>query len=75
MEIMIIGITALAIISLGLGFFEIGLPVLRSPFPLRSRKISKHNRKMLRKKIWHNEFHKGFVTLPTSFSNKAASGL
>ena len=61
--IIIITISALAILCIG--FFEVRIPFLTVPIKLSEKKLTKHSRKMLHKKIWYNYIHKGFVKLPT----------
>ena len=68
---LILLIPVIAIIILLIGFFEIRIPFVSIPaeayHKLKSmRKANKHTKKMLRKKLWNDQMHKGFVQLPTS---------
>ena len=69
MLITIILITFISIIILMIGFFEIRIPYLFddlfATFNSSHKKLKKHTRKMLRKRMWNNQMHKGFVKLPT----------
>jgi hypothetical protein len=65
MPVIIILITFTALITLLIGFFEIKIPLLSIPFKSPGKKISRHTKKMLHKRMWYNQTHKGFVKLPT----------
>jgi len=65
MLFIIIIITVIAIAILCIGFFEIKIPFLSIAVKTHHKKISKHTRKMLHKRIWYNHMHEGFVKLPT----------
>ena len=64
MIVIIILITLLSLFILIIGFFEVKLPFLKTPFINRSTKLNRHTKKLLRKKIWNSQMHKGFVKLP-----------
>lgn len=61
-------ITTISIAMLLIGFFEIKIPFLFSDLVVRFRysrkKVNKHARKMIRKKLWYHRIHKGFIDLP-----------
>ncbi|MDB5198647.1 MAG: hypothetical protein JWO92_610 [Chitinophagaceae bacterium] len=61
----IILITFTALTVLCIGFFEVRIPFISVPFKSSQKKITRHTRKMLHKRIWYNQIHKGFVKLPT----------
>ncbi len=63
-------ITFIALTILAIGFFEIRIPFLSIPADAYRKykkltKVNKHIRKIQRKKLWHNEMHKGFMELTT----------
>ncbi len=63
-------ITFIALITLCIGFFEIRIPFLSIPANKYQKfkftgKLNKHHRKMVRKRMWNNQIHKGFVELLT----------
>lgn len=57
--------TILSIAILCVGFIGIRIPFTSIPFKSSGKKLTKHTRKLLRKRIWYNHTHKGFVKLPT----------
>jgi hypothetical protein len=68
---LILLIPLIAIAILFIGFLEIRIPFLSVPSDVylkfrKMRKANKHVRKMMRKKLWHDQMHKGFVQLPTA---------
>lgn len=65
MLLIIVITTIAAVFILCIGFFEIKIPFITIPFKDTHKKIPRHTKKMLRKRLWYNEFHKGFVKLPT----------
>jgi hypothetical protein len=68
---LIIIIPIVAITILVIGFFEIRIPFFSNSSDAyykfkNMRKANKHVRKMMRKKMWGDQIHKGFVKLPTA---------
>lgn len=67
----IILITFISIVILIIGFLEIQIPFLSFSssqlinFNQSGKKITKHTKKLLRKRLWNNEMHKGFIDLST----------
>ena len=57
--------TFISIVILCIGFFEIRIPFVSVQIKSSHKKITKHTRKLLRKRLWYNQTHKGFVELPT----------
>jgi len=62
-------ITFIAITILCLGFFEVRFPftsITTETFHtgIQKSKSTKHDRKVMRKRIWSNQMHKGFVKIP-----------
>jgi hypothetical protein len=61
----IIIIPLLAIAILCIGFLEVRIPFISVPAGRSHKKLSRHTRKMLHKRIWYNHTHTGFMKLPT----------
>jgi hypothetical protein len=68
MVVVIISITFIALIILCTGFFGIKIPFVSIP-KLEYQKYKfrvgpyRHEKKIMRKRIWHHEIHKGFIEL------------
>ncbi|MEO7291939.1 MAG: hypothetical protein ABIW34_02465 [Ginsengibacter sp.] len=69
MLVIILFITFISLITLCIGFFEIRIPFLSIPADeyqkYKSRiKLNRHEKKMMRRRMWYNQIHKGVVELP-----------
>lgn len=65
MLFIILIITFLSIAILCIGFIGIRFPFISVQIESSEKKLTKHTRKLLRKRQWYNQTHKGFIDLPT----------